>query len=578
MMKPSSKASNLNRLIALFGKKKKLLVLTVLLTGLQVWLTVYLPVLVGRVLDLAVEAQAKEAIMALLGKILLLIILNTALQWSLPLIYNQLIYGAIAGLRQDVLMKLYKLPFSSLDQQSVGDLVARVTADSEQLSNGLIMVFNQLFIGFLTIFWLLFSMARLDVMAFLLVLCLTPISLFLAKYIAGKSYRFYQHQAQSRGSLAQVVEETLSQQSLIQAFQAQDQILKNYRDLNRIYSQDSQGATFYASIINPVTRFVNALIYAILAAFGGWRIIQGQLSLGELTTLLSYANQYNKPFNEISSVFAEWQSALASSDRMFAFLDQDDLEDDGSIALVENQIKGAIAFQNISFRYRADQPLLEDVSLSIPAGSQVAIVGPTGAGKSTLINLLMRFYEVDSGEILLDGSPIRNYSLNDLRAQMGMVLQETWLKEATIHDNIAYGRPGASREDVIAAAKAARADFFIRQLPQGYDTYLSAGSGSLSQGQVQLIAIARVFLKAPKLLILDEATSSIDSRTESLIQASLADLMEHRTSFVIAHRLATIRRADLILVMVAGQIVEWGPHDDLLAKPGYYAQMLGTQS
>ncbi|MET3557249.1 ATP-binding cassette subfamily B protein [Streptococcus rupicaprae] len=572
-MRFQQNSSILSRLLSLLTKKKLVLGLVLIGTLVQVGLTVYLPVLIGRLLDSVLLPNALSVIVGLLAQMALVILGNTLLQWLLPLAYNRLVYGAIADLRQKVLTHLHQLPFSYLDRQSVGDLVSRVTSDSEQLTNGLLMVFNQLFVGVLTILLTVISMARLDLFMVLLVIVLTPVSLIIAKFIAQRSYRLYQAQTKSRGELMQVLEESIAQHSLIQTLSAQKQQLETFKALNQTYSKNSQEAIFYASTVNPATRCINALIYALLAAVGALRIMKGQFTVGQLTTFLNYANQYSKPFNDISSVFAEWQSALACAERLFEIIDSPRAVDQGQEVLGTDDLAGQISFDRVTFGYEPDRILLKDISLEIPAGSKVAIVGPTGAGKSTLINLLMRFYELNSGQITLDGTPINNYSKESFRDQIGMVLQDTWLKAATVHDNIAYGNPLATREAVEQAAREANADFFIQQLPQGYDTYLVDGGSSLSQGQAQLLAIARVFLKAPRILILDEATSSIDTRTERLVQEAFDRLMEGRTSFIIAHRLSTIEKADMILVMVAGQIIEWGTHTSLMAQKGFYYRM-----
>ena len=464
-----------------------------------------------------------------------------------------------------------------LDRKSIGDLVSRVTTDAEQLSNGLLMVFNQFFIGILTIVITIITMADIDFLMLCLVLILTPLSLFLARFLAQKSYRLYQNQTKSRGQQTQYIEEMIRQESLLQTFNAQEQVVTQFEKINDIYANYSQDAIFYSSTVNPATRFVNSLIYGLLAGVGALRIMSGAFTIGQLTTFLNYVNQYTKPFNDISSVLSEMQSAIACAERLYMILDEKNPSFSVKKKLDEDSIQGRISFEDVSFGYSKNKPLIKHLTISIPAASKVAIVGPTGAGKSTLINLLMRFYEVDSGIICLDKVPITDYSVSDLRQQIGMVLQETWLKTGTIRDNIAYGHPEATQEEVIAAAKAANADFFIRQLPNGYDTYLSDAGASLSQGQRQLLTIARIFIRLPKILILDEATSSIDTRTEILIQEAFEKLMQGRTSFIIAHRLSTIQSADLILVMVDGNIIEHGNHQDLMAKNGTYYQMQTTQ-
>ncbi|HEM3216681.1 TPA: ABC transporter ATP-binding protein [Streptococcus suis 2524] len=545
-------------------------------TLVQVLLTVYLPILIGQAVDAVLIANG-QVLLGIIGKMVMVILLNTLVQWYLPLVTNRLVYGMVADLREQVYVKLHQMPLSYLDRQSVGDLVARFSSDSEQLTNGLLMIFNQFFIGILTIFLTIFTMARLDLTMMLVVVALTPVSLLVARYIAKKSYGYYRQQTQARGRQSQLLEESISQLTLVQSFNAQEQFTQGFQVVNDQYATYSQQAIFASSTVNPSTRFINAIIYALLAGLGALRIMAGNFTVGSLTTFLNYASQYSKPFNDISSVLSELQSALACADRLFAILVLDSIDDQAERKIDSEKLKGAISFDNVSFSYSPDRSLIEHLDIDVKAGQKVAIVGPTGAGKSTMINLLMRFYDVTAGQIVLDGVPISQYSREDLRRQIGMVLQETWIKSGTIHDNIAYGYPNATRELVIEAAKAANADFFIRQLPQGYDTVLADGGEGLSQGQRQLLSIARVFVKIPKILILDEATSSIDTRTEILVQEAFAKLMEGRTSFIIAHRLSTIQSADLILVMVDGKIVEQGNHEALMAEQGVYYQMQTSQ-
>ena len=568
----------LRRLLADIARQPIWLILASLGTILQVLLTVYIPILIGRAVDIVVLPDASHLLLPLILQMGLVILFASLIQWLNPLVYNQLIYRYSKSLREKVIRKVHVLPLSYLDRQGTGDLVSRLTTDVEQLNNGLLMVFNQFFVGLLTILVTIASMARLDLMMMGMVLILTPLSLFIARFIAKRSYHLFRMQTQARGAQTQMIEESLSQESLLQTFNAQDQFKDKFIEINGDYAGYSQEAIFYSSTVNPATRFVNALIYALVTGFGAFRILSGTgFTVGQLVTFLNYVNQYTKPFNDISSVLAELQSALACAERLYSVLDQEEVKESGKKDLQEEAVQGAIQFDRVSFGYRPDQSLIKDLSISIPPASKVAIVGPTGAGKSTMINLLMRFYDVDQGRLLLDQEAVDTYSLASYRKQFGMVLQETWLKVGTVHENIAFGRPDASREDVIQAAKAANADFFIQQLPDGYDTYLADAGDSLSQGQRQLLTIARVFLAVPKILILDEATSSIDTRTELLIQDAFNKLMVGRTSFVIAHRLSTIENADLILVMVAGNIVEHGNHRELMALKGVYYQMQTAQ-
>lgn len=568
----------LRRLLADIAKQPIWLILASLGTILQVLLTVYIPILIGRAIDLVVLPDAAHLILPLILQMGLVILFATLIQWLNPLIYNQMIYRYSRDLREKVIQKVHVLPLSYLDRQGTGDLVSRLTTDVEQLNNGLFMVFSQFFVGLLTILVTIASMARLDWMMMGMVLILTPLSLFIARFIAKRSYHLFRMQTQARGAQTQMIEESLSQESLLQAFNAQDAFQRKFIEINGDYAGYSQEAIFYSSTVNPATRFVNALIYALVTGFGAFRILSGTgFTVGQLVTFLNYVNQYTKPFNDISSVLAELQSALACAERLYSILDQEEVKESGKRDLQEDAVEGAVQFDHVSFGYRPDQTLIKDLSISIPPASKVAIVGPTGAGKSTLINLLMRFYDVDQGQLRLDHEAVDSYSLASYRKQFGMVLQETWLKVGTVHENIAFGRPDASREEVVQAAKAANADFFIQQLPDGYDTYLADAGDSLSQGQRQLLTIARVFLAVPKILILDEATSSIDTRTELLIQDAFHKLMVGRTSFVIAHRLSTIENADLILVMVDGNIVEHGNHTELMAQRGVYYKMQTAQ-
>ena len=542
-------------------------------TLMQVSLTVYLPILIGDAVDVVLAPNSIQLLLPIIAKMIAVVGLNTLIQWVNPLIYNRLTFQFVYQLRQKVMEKLNQMPIAYLDRKSAGDLVSRVTTDSEQLSNGLLMVFNQFFIGILTIVITIVAMADIDLLMVGLVLILTPLSLFLARFIAQRSYQLYQNQTKSRGQQTQYIEEMIRQESLIHLLNAQNTTIEQFTGINNTYADYSQEAIFYSSTVNPATRFINSLIYALLSGVGALRIMSGAFTIGELTTFLNYVNQYTKPFNDISSVLSELQSTLACAERLYSILDEKSEPLPVKIELDAENIKGQIDFKAVSFGYTSQKTLIKHLDLSIPPASKVAIVGPTGAGKSTLINLLMRFYELNSGSIDLDGVPMSHYDAEALRHQIGMVLQETWLKVGTVHDNIAYGNPNATREEVIAAAKAANADFFIRQLPNGYDTYLADAGASLSQGQRQLLTIARVFIKSPKILILDEATSSIDTRTELLVQEAFETLMKGRTSFIIAHRLSTIKNVDFILVMVDGDVVEYGKHHALMAKKGVYYQM-----
>ena len=577
-MKTRYSTSRLKRLANDLLQQRWLFLLATVGTIVQVVLTIYLPILIGEAIDSVLFPDAGRYLLPILSKMGIVIVANAVVQWLNPLIYNQLIYSYSQQLSNAVIQKIHHLSLAYLDRQGSGDLVSRLTTDVEQLNNGLLMVFNQFFVGVLTILVTIVTMAKIDFFMMALVLLLTPLSMLIADFIARKSYKLFQKQTTARGLQTQFIEESLSQESLIQSFNAQEQFIASFTKGNESYANYSQEAIFYSSTVNPATRFVNALIYAMIVGFGAARIINGSsFTVGQLVTFLNYVNQYTKPFNDISSVMAELQSALACAERLYTILDEKELVEIGKEELTSETVFGAIHFEHICFGYEKNKPLIHDLNMTIPAGSKVAIVGPTGAGKSTLINLLMRFYNVDAGKIKLDDRDITNYTRMSFRQQFGMVLQETWLKKTTIHNNIAFGRPEASREEVIAAAKAANAHFFIQQLPNGYDTYLADAGDSLSQGQRQLLTIARVFLAVPKILILDEATSSIDTRTEVLIQKAFNKLMVGRTSFIIAHRLSTIQNADIILVLVDGDIVEHGSHQELMQAKGMYYQMQTAQ-
>lgn len=563
------------RLVRRLGVYRSQLVCALIGTFIQVAMTIYLPILIGHAIDMVAVSnkidfhQLTNIIMA----ILIVTVINALTQWLTPRLYNQMTYQTIQQLRQEVFETIHRVPMSFLDSRSSGDLVSRLTTDLDQLMEGILMVFNQFLVGVLTILATIITMAQLDIWMMLIVVMLTPLSLFVARFIAQRSYHLFKQQAFARGEQTQIIEESVRQQTLIQLFNAQQSQDIQFQSVNETYAQHSRQAVFVSSTINPVTRFINALIYAVLAGVGAIRIIHGQFTVGALTTFLNYATQYTKPFNDISSVLAELQSALACANRVFEVLDMPLLDDSHAVSLDENKLEGNVEFRNVSFSYQPHQPLIENLSFKVPAGSKVAIVGPTGAGKSTLINLLMRFYDVQKGQILIDGMAIDTLKRASLRHQFGMVLQETWLESGTIHENIAFGYPEASRKEVQQAAQSAYVDHFVRQLPHGYDTLLSETENALSQGQRQLLSIARIFVKIPKILILDEATSSIDTRTEQLIQRAFEKLMEGRTSFIIAHRLSTVQSADLIIVMNQGAIVEQGTHSELMLRKGFYYQL-----
>ncbi|MBA5728270.1 ABC transporter ATP-binding protein [Aerococcaceae bacterium INB8] len=575
-----SSSSILNRLFSDLSGHKLLVVLSLISTVIQVGLTVYLPILIGQAVNQTIgEGQVNfDVLLQTLMNMGIVIGLNAIVQWVNPILFNKITYEVIESLRNRVLEKVHSLSLNFIDQRSTGDLVSRVTTDTEQLGDGLIMIFNQFFIGILTIFITIFTMAQLDLTMMLLVVVLTPISLFISRFIAKKSYSLFRQQTKARGEQADFIEENIQQADIVRLFNSQEEATEIFTKLNADYSEKSKWAIFYSSTINPGTRFINALIYAALTFLGAVRIVNGTFTVGELTTFLNYANQYTKPFNDISNVLAEIQSALACADRLYTIIDQSEEVETGHRLIDSSNVDGKVNFNRASFSYTKDKELITDLTLSVKAGDTVAIVGPTGAGKSTLINLLMRFYDLDQGQILIDNEPITDFTRESVRKQFGMVLQETWLKGGTIHDNIAYGHPTASRAEVVKAAKAAHAHRFIELLPDGYDTILTSGGAGLSTGQQQLLSIARIFVSIPTMLILDEATSSIDTRTEILIQEAFDRLMRGRTSFIIAHRLSTIMNADMILVMKDGSIVEQGNHDTLMKARGLYYTMQSSRS
>lgn len=547
-----------------------------LLSLLQVLVTIAIPVFIGRAINAVTGPDQVDfnQLGWILIQMLVLIGMNVLFQFVTPRLYNQMVLEVTRQLRNDLIGKFNRLSIGTIDKMSSGDLVSPLVNDVEIVGDGLLLIFNQFIMGILTILLTIVTMASLDWQMMILVVALTPLSILFARFIAKHSYLRFRDQAEARVDQLELVEESIQQIEVLRAFNAQNQAILAFERSNEDYATKSQGAMFFSSLTNPTTRFINAMIYAAVTYIGAIRIIAGSFSVGELTTFLNFATQYSKPFNDISSVLTEIQGALASADRIFNLLELEEMP------LVEDMVQressefvGQVTFDQVSFSYDPSQSLIENFNLRVEAGQRVAIVGPTGAGKSTLINLLMGFYPVDKGEIRIDQIPISQISPQVLRNEFGMVLQETWLKAGTIFENIAYAKPDASLDQVVEAAKKAHAHHFIMQLPKGYDTYLTDDGGGLSIGQQQLLSIARLFMKLPKVLILDEATSSIDTRTEVLIQSAFDELMQGRTSFVIAHRLSTIQSADLILVMQDGNIVEQGNHQELMQAGGLYSRM-----
>ena len=578
-MKTKRKETTL-RLIRLLADYKIFLFGILFLSIIQVGLTVYLPILIGEAVDYIIgKGQVNfDQLKMILVQMIIVVIINTLVQWVLPVMYQKVSYEMTSDLRQSALEKMHGMPLSFVDSRSTGDLVSRLTTDTEQLNDGLLMVFEQFLIGLLTILFTLVMMFRINPVMMAVVAILTPISLFTSRFIATRSYDYFIKSVESRGELSEIVEESLTQNEIITLFNIYDEKEAQFNKINDLYSDYSEKATFYSSTVNPTTRFINALIYAGVAFMGAILILNSALTVGGLTVFLNYAKEYTKPFNDISNVLAELQSALASANRLFTILDGPVEVETGNKEYQPGQVKGEVGFEDVDFSYTKDVELIQDLNVEVSPGMKVAIVGPTGAGKSTMINLIMRFYETDAGQITLEGEPITDYTRASLRKQLGMVLQDVWLKSGTVHDNIAYGHPDADRETVIKAAKAAHAHKFITALPDGYDTVLTDGGLNLSKGEQQLLSIARIFVSVPNVLILDEATSSIDTRTEMEIQEAFLKLMEGRTSFIIAHRLSTIQDSDLILVMQDGQVVEQGDHHELIEKEGLYYQMQMARS
>lgn len=558
-----------------------LLVLSVILATVSVALTLYFPILTGRAIDL-ILAKGRvdfDGIIALAKQGVIVIAITAAAQWIMNMCNNRMTYNIVRDIRKDAFDKIEKLPFSYIDSHSHGDMVSRIIADVDTFADGLLMGFTQLFTGLATIIGTLLFMISINIKITLVVVILTPISLFVASFIAKKTYSMFQLQSKTRGEQTALIEEMIGNQKVVQAFNHEDEALEEFDEINNRLQKYSLRATFFSSLVNPSTRFVNSLVYAAVGITGALAVILkgGAFTVGNLSCFLSYANQYTKPFNEISGVVTELQNALACAARIFELIEEPAEVADDVDAYVLKEADGTVDIDNVYFSYVPEQHLIEDFNLHVKPGQRIAIVGPTGCGKTTLINLLMRFYDTNSGRIKVSGHDIMHMTRQSLRANYGMVLQETWLKKGTIRDNICMGKPDATEEEMIAAAKASHAHSFIKRLPHGYDTLISEDGGNLSQGQKQLLCITRVMLCLPPMLILDEATSSIDTRTEIRIQKAFLTMMQGRTSFIVAHRLSTIREADVILVMKDGKIIEQGNHETLLAQNGFYANLYNSQ-
>lgn len=581
MKKVSKNKETYIRILKLIQPYWFLIALSLVFAVVSVALTLYAPVLTGQGIDLIIgEGRVDfDSLIPILIKFAVVVGITAFAQWLMNLCNNRVTYHVIKDIRTQAFSHLEELPLKYIDGHQHGDIISRVVTDVDQFSDGLLMGFSQIFTGVVTIFGTLVFMLTINLKITLVVVLITPVSLFTAGFIAKRTFHMFQEQSKTRGEITSLVNEMVGNQKIVKAFSHEKESQKQFDEINERLRSCSIRATFFSSITNPSTRFVNGLVYTGVALSGAFTVLSRGITVGQLTCFLSYANQYTKPFNEISGVVTEFQNAVASAARVFELIDEEPQtpEDKDAVVLKPEMADGRVELEKVSFSYSPEVELIEDLNLSIRSGERVAIVGPTGCGKTTIINLLMRFYDVDSGEIRVDNIPIRHMTRDSLRNNYGMVLQDTWLKSGTIAENIAYGRPQASREEIIRAAKEAHAHSFIARMPEGYDTPVSEAGGNMSQGQKQLLCIARVMLCLPPMLILDEATSSIDTRTEIKIQKAFARMMQGRTSFIVAHRLSTIKEADIILVMKDGHIIEQGKHEELLKKNGFYAQLYNSQ-
>ena len=569
----------MKRVLKFISPYKGKIILMLLMAFFTVAFTLYTPILIGEGVDTIIgPGNVKtKALLRILGTLAMVVLGTAVTQWIMNLLTNQVTYGVVQDIRSQAFSHLQEVPVSYIDSNQPGDILSRIVADVSQFSDGLLMGFTQFFTGVITILGTIGFMMSISVKISLIVILLTPISLFVASFIAGRTFQMFKEQSEKRAEMTSLVEELVGNQKVVQAFSYEERARERFGKVNEELRVCGIKAIFFSSITNPSTRFVNGLVYTSVGIFGAFVVMRGGMSVGQLTSFLNYANQYTKPFNEISGVVTELENALACAKRIFDFIDTPAQEPDVADAVELEKADGSVNVENISFSYRKEVPLLQNISIDVKPGQRIAIVGPTGCGKTTMINLLMRFYDVDKGQIVVSGHPIRELTRDSLRRNFGMVLQETWLKAGTIRENIAYGKPDASMEEVIQAAKHAHAHSFIKRMPQGYDTVIIEDGGNISQGQKQLLCIARVMLMRPTMLILDEATSSIDTRTEIKVQQAFAELMEGRTSFIVAHRLSTIQEADRILVMKDGNIIEQGRHEELLAKGGFYAGLYESQ-
>ena len=569
----------INRVLQLIRPYTYLVVSILVLAAVTVAATLYSPILIGKGVDCMIEKGlvSFQDLKLILLQLAVVTAISAISQWVMSLLTNKMTYKIVDDIRRRVFAHMEILPLRYMDAHQPGDAISRISTDVDQFSDGLLMGFTQLFSGVMTILGTLGFMISIDGRITLIVVLITPLSFFVANFIAKRTFTMFRLQSETRAEMTSLVEEMVGNQKVVKAFAYEKEAEEQFDDINQRLQSCSLKATFFSSITNPSTRFVNGLVYTGVGIFGAFSAIQGRITVGQLSSFLNYANQYTKPFNEISGVVTELQNALACAGRIFHFLDEEPVPENAADAKTLDQVEGRVRFEDVSFSYTSEVPLIEHMNLEVKPGQRVAIVGPTGCGKTTVINLLMRFYDVNKGKITLDGVPIQDLTWESLRSSYGMVLQETWLKAGTIRDNISYGKPDATREEVIEAAKQDHAHSFIKRLPKGYDTVMGEDGGSLSQGQKQLLCIARLMLLKPPVLILDEATSSIDTMTEIRIQKAFQKLVEGRTSFVVAHRLSTIKESDVILVMKDGHILETGKHEELLEKKGFYAQLYQSQ-
>ena len=574
-----NKKSTLKKVLKRIEKYRLLVILSLALAAATTFLTLYLPILTGEAVDgiIAKGLVNFTGLFKILKNMVAVIVATAIFQWLMNIINNHITYHVVQDIRKEAFEKLEKLPLKYVDSHSYGDIVSRMIADVDQFAEGLLMGFTQFFTGVLTIMGTLFFMFKINVKIALVVVILTPLSLFVAGFIAKRTYTMFKKQSETRGEQTSLIEEMVGNLKVVKAFGHEDENQEKFDEINGRLQKYSLDAIFYSSLVNPCTRFINSTIYASVGITGAVAALSGRLSVGQLTCFLSYANQYTKPFNEISGVITELQNALVCASRVFELIEEEPEVSDKEDAVVLEDAEGKIDLEHVYFSYTADRKLIQDFNLSVKPGQRIAIVGPTGCGKTTLINLLMRFYDVNQGKISVDGTGICDITRGSLRTNYGMVLQDTWIRNGTVKDNIVVGKPEATMEEVIRAAKESKAHDFIKRLPNGYDTLLGEDGGNLSQGQKQLLCITRVMLCLPPMLILDEATSSIDTRTEIKIQQAFARMMEGRTSFIVAHRLSTIREADVILVMKDGNIIEQGSHEELLKKEGFYAELYCSQ-